>query len=255
MIQGRVTWRQQAGGFTLDQPVDIASLTKTMAAVLVMQDAAAGRLSLHTSVPGLPGIELRHLLSHTSHSAGSSFQYNNQRYGVAGAILEERIGVPFAELLRERVFLPAGMRHTSPSAHAISGVNSTVDDLIRYAAALDDATLLPDSAKRIMWRPFRPGLPYGLGWFTQCYGGETVAWHYGLHDAASALIVKVPSRRANLVMLANGPHMLAGYPLELGDVTVVPAVRQFLREALAKPLAPSRGPRRIPADSGLTAIP
>jgi len=75
---GQVVWEQAFGAAALDTVFDLASLTKPMAtATCLMQQVERGRLHLRQSVhqffedewgplPHLSGIEVRHLLTHTS---------------------------------------------------------------------------------------------------------------------------------------------------------------------------------------------
>lgn len=116
--------------------------------------------------------------------------------------------------------------------NAAAGLVSTVRDLARYDAALDDRILLGDQTQQLAWTPFslRDGRrgPYGLGWFTQSIDGESMVWHYGLWPSFSALIVKRPDRGATLILLVNADGLNARFPMADGDVRVSPFVRAFL---------------------------
>jgi CubicO group peptidase (beta-lactamase class C family) len=107
-----------------------------------------------------------------------------------------------------------------------------VRDLARYDAALDDHVLLGDQTQQLAWTPFslRNGGrgPYGLGWFTQSIGGESMVWHYGLWPSFSSLILKRPDRGATLILLANSDGLNARFPMADGDVRVSPFARAFL---------------------------
>ena len=116
--------------------------------------------------------------------------------------------------------------------NAAAGLVSTVRDLARYDAALDDRVLLGDQTQRLAWTPFalRDGRrgPYGLGWFTQSIEGEPMVWHYGLWPSFSSLIVERPDRGATLILLANSDGLNARFPMADGDARVSPFVRAFL---------------------------
>ena len=72
--------------------------------------------------------------------------------------------------------------------------------------------------------------PMGLGWFVQTYNGEKLVWHFGnFPDAYSSLVLKVPSRRLTLILLANSDGLSAPYSLHDGDVTSSLFARTFLR--------------------------
>ncbi len=122
----------------------IGSISKSFAAIAVMQEAEAGRLDLDVSVNeilpdlGLPEpfgpITLHHLLTHTAGlragtedaatlagcleslrrtpatvAPGERFWYSNDGYKIVGACLERVTGLSLPDLLHERVFGPAGM--------------------------------------------------------------------------------------------------------------------------------------------------
>lgn len=128
----------------------IGSISKSFAALVVLQEHLAGRLPLDVSVNALlPWLELpepfgpitlHHLLTHTSGLAigteeapngpgaiwiartvpptsapGARFWYSNDGYKLVGLVLERVCGMPIHELLRERVLQPLGM-HASTAA-------------------------------------------------------------------------------------------------------------------------------------------
>jgi CubicO group peptidase (beta-lactamase class C family) len=129
----------------------IGSISKTMTAVLVMQQRDAGRLTLDdpldNHLPGTPvgALTLRQLLGHASglqrepdgdwwertegadlatllagltpakiaHPPHRVYHYSNLAYGLLGGVLERITGTPWAELLRERLLDPLGMHRTT----------------------------------------------------------------------------------------------------------------------------------------------
>jgi CubicO group peptidase (beta-lactamase class C family) len=226
---GRVVWSGSYGNLTTQSRVNIASLTKTMGAVLALQEVDAGRLELEDPAPGLRAVRIKHLLSHTSlgRRPGQTFRYSNQRYNRLTSVLEHSARASVPELLHERIFERAGMINTRPARYVSGGVVSTVEDLARYAAALDGEALLGDEAKKRMWTPLKRSLPYAYGWFVQGSGSERIAWHYGRLNGASSLIVKVPSRRLSLVVLANSGALATAFAG--GNVSLSPVGRSFLR--------------------------
>jgi CubicO group peptidase (beta-lactamase class C family) len=121
--------------------------------------------------------------------------------------------------------------------NAASGVVSTARDLVRFDRALDSRVLLLDETLDAAWSPAPMpnggSAPAGLGWFVQAYRGTTVVWQYGLlPNAYSALIVKVPSRRTTLILLANSDGLVVPFQLDAGDVTRSPFASLFLRMLL-----------------------
>jgi hypothetical protein len=72
--------------------------------------------------------------------------------------------------------------------------------------------------------------PTGLGWFVQPYNGERLVWHFGYEpDAYSSLILKIPSKRLTLILLANSDGLSAPFDLSRGDVTSSLFALTFLR--------------------------
>jgi CubicO group peptidase (beta-lactamase class C family) len=118
--------------------------------------------------------------------------------------------------------------------NAASGLVTTVRDLARFDAALDDGILLKEETLQVAWRNVigRDGLPtpMGLGWFVQTHRNQQIVWHFGhVPHAYSALMIKVPARRLTLILLANSDGLAAPYQLPLGDVTKSIFGNLFLR--------------------------
>ena len=108
---------------TPETPYRLASVTKPIAATLIMQLVEEGVLALDDPVSNY-GVHLEsegeikvwHLLTHTSEGVpGTRHNYNGDRYSYLGAVVEAASGKPFAELLRERILAPVGMTDTAPS--------------------------------------------------------------------------------------------------------------------------------------------
>lgn len=134
-----------------DQRWRIASNTKSFTAVVVLQLAGEGRLSLDAPVsyPGLPPVTPRQLLSHTSGihdpadatlfapyfagnrayvytpdevirlalrkppSAPGRFEYSNTGYLVLGKVIEQVTGHDVRDEIARRILRPLGLSHTS----------------------------------------------------------------------------------------------------------------------------------------------
>ncbi len=127
---GRVVWHQEFGMADLERraPVTattefcVASITKTMAAIVLLQMVHERRLRLDEPIaryidsPSLPkAITIRHVLSHTSDgNPGEEFLYNGARYALLSRVMEAVGERPFRELLRSRIFKPLQMADTLP---------------------------------------------------------------------------------------------------------------------------------------------
>jgi CubicO group peptidase (beta-lactamase class C family) len=216
------------------------------------------------------GIRVRHVLSHTSEGVpGARFSYSS-RFNWLDNVVETATKERFRDLLAARVLAPAGLARTLPgeeregyaeslaglasphridaagsvvrskyppmALHSSSGLSSTVTDLARYSIALDEGRLLSSAARE---KAFAPAiatsgepLPYGAGWFTQTVAGERVVWHTSWWpDAYSGLLVKVPSRRLTLALLANSDALVAPQG-GASNVLLYPIANDFLRTFL-----------------------
>jgi CubicO group peptidase (beta-lactamase class C family) len=245
---GRTVWRNDFGfaDVVAHRAFPIASVTKTMAAALVMQMVEQGRLSLDDPiakhVPGTklaPEITLRHVLSHTADGTpGEEFLYNGGIYNSLTAVVEKVGGKPFAGLLANAIFNPLGMNYTTAGKGvcAATGVVSTTADLAKYAIALDGTELVSDKSKTAMATPARSThgaiLPYGLGWFTQTYLNEQIVWHYGQEEAFASLFLRVPNRKLTLIVLANSNTMSDASRLLDGNVARSLVALAFLRDVV-----------------------
>jgi CubicO group peptidase (beta-lactamase class C family) len=124
---------------------------------------------------------------------------------------------------------------------AAAGLISTVRDLARYDAAIDQHVLLQSPTQEQAWTNHVNSkgerLPYGLGWFVQMYGGQRLIWHYGQWDTFSGLYLKVPGRNITLILLANSSRLSSPFTsLGAGNVTGSPFANLFL-QMLADPEA------------------
>jgi CubicO group peptidase (beta-lactamase class C family) len=112
---------------TPNTPFGLASVTKPIAATLIMQLEEEGAIDLDATVadygidlPAGDGVTVRHLLTHTSEGTpGTVHRYNGNRYAYLGGVIEKATGRTFSDLLGERVLNPLGMMDT-----ALNPINS-----------------------------------------------------------------------------------------------------------------------------------
>ena len=147
------------------------------------------------------------------------------------AAVVRRMAIPYRVDSRGR---PTRSDYSTRFMDASTGLISTVRDLARYDAALDDGFFISRETLAMAWTnaPSATGatLPTGRGWFVQAYNGERIVWHFGeAKDAFSSLIVKIPGRRLTLVLLANSDGLSAPSALGAGDVVTSLFARLFLR--------------------------
>lgn len=234
-------------------------------------------------LPGLPasaqGVTIRHLLTHTSgiwayedfvpdsqtyqvkdrdvlqliqradslyFPPGTAYRYSNTGYALLALVVEVASGMPFARFLRERVFLPAGMRNTVAYEQGVSavphrgyghaleggrwlradqsntsavlgdgGVYSSVDDLVRWSRVLFGRRLVRPATQQLAWTSatLADGQPagYGFGWFVDHDARGLRLWHNGETRGFTNGIVVYPEQRLMVVLLTN---RLGGTPWE-----------------------------------------
>ncbi|MFO7684070.1 MAG: serine hydrolase domain-containing protein [Chloroflexota bacterium] len=108
---------------TPETPYHLASVTKTFAAVVIMQLVQEDKLSLDdpvsrygVSLPEGDAVLVRHLMSHTSEGApGARYQYNGARYGLLSQVVLAATGRSLQEWVYERILQTLGMENTAPS--------------------------------------------------------------------------------------------------------------------------------------------
>jgi CubicO group peptidase (beta-lactamase class C family) len=165
---------------------------------------------------------------------GRGWRYSNGGYALLALIVERASGRSFADFLRERVFEPLGMRGSVAHRDGIDtvarrawgyseqagswvktdqsltsavlgdgGVYSSIDDLAKWDAALDDDRLLSADSRRQAFAPAAqtddPVVQYGLGWRIT---GDSL-WHSGETIGFRNVIVRFPDRRLTVVILTN----------------------------------------------------
>ncbi len=177
---------------------------------LVMHDSVPGRDLSDADSPARPAFDAAHL----------------ERY----AAVLGRMATPYKVDRRGKA---SRAEYTSKRIDASIGLISSARDLARYDAAIDERILLHDEAVQAMWSNMSStgaARPMGLGWFVQSYNGERIVWHFGyIPDAYSSLILKIPSKRLTLILLANSDGLSAPFDLAQGDVTSSIFAITFLR--------------------------
>jgi CubicO group peptidase (beta-lactamase class C family) len=106
----------------------VASVTKSVAAIVLMQLVAEGAVDLDDPIRDY-GVNLeadgvvtvKHVFNHTSQGRpGTVFRYNGGRYSHLGDVMLEASGKTFAQLLMERIVQPLGLRHTAPDVNVLA---------------------------------------------------------------------------------------------------------------------------------------
>ncbi|MFW5952471.1 MAG: serine hydrolase domain-containing protein [Gemmatimonadota bacterium] len=210
---------------------------------------------------------------------GTAWRYNQTNYALVQAVVERLSGQSFPDFVTGRLLRPAGMARTvfggasdvvegrgpwysrleetddglrlGDSLHRIhvdypdfmlatGGLNSTVEDLVKWDRALRDRRILTPESLAALWQPVRLDgttvrldgrvMGYALGWSTLdrpghravwASGGNTVALHRYLDDDLTVIVLT---------------NCQGGGPNELAEGVAgfyVPAIREdpvFLRQ-------------------------
>jgi D-alanyl-D-alanine carboxypeptidase len=84
---------------------------------------------------------------------------------------------------------------------------STVLDLVRWDAALDDDKILSDASRRQMWTPARladgSSSPYGFGWNLDTVDGHRRVNHGGSLPGFRAEMARFPDDALTVIVLTN----------------------------------------------------
>ena len=178
-----------------------------------------------------------------------TWTYNNGGYLLLSVAIERIAGLPLEAVLAESLFVPIGMHDTllrrreadlvprSATLHLTradggyerspffgtefageGGIASTVDDMLRWLAHMDQPSLGSAAAWESLARPLHLGngtsSGYGLGLFRSPYRGVEVISHPGGGMGGTAQMLKVPSLGLDVVVMANREDIS---PLQVAD--------------------------------------
>ena len=171
---------------------------------------------------------------------GERFRYNQTNYFLLAIIAERVSGLGFEELMKLELFEPAGMTATvfagghrdivtgrattyvpdadgvlrvraqdfPPHAYAGAGLNSNLDDLVRFDRALDSGALLDDAMRTVMWDQTATddGQPtgYGLGWGVRVDSVGPVLTALSHQGGFMTTFRKYPEVGLTVIVLTNG---------------------------------------------------
>ncbi|HEX9525949.1 MAG TPA: serine hydrolase domain-containing protein [Streptosporangiaceae bacterium] len=185
---------------------------------------------------------------------GTAFAYSNTDYILLGLVIEKATGQPLGRELRDRIFAPLGLHHTSlpfanvipprPYAHgyllnqpgapgpvditqvspsiawAAGGLLSTAQDVGRFYTALLTGRVLPPPLLRQMLTtvPIGPGAGYGLGIVSLQAPCGTVWGHNGNFPGylSNAFTTLGGGRQVIVLINATGNTLTAQQNADLG---------------------------------------
>jgi CubicO group peptidase (beta-lactamase class C family) len=174
---------------------------------------------------------------------GDKYEYNNSGYFLLGLIVEKVTGKKYEDALSAMILTPLGLRDTGydwsrtilpkraagysgrgqaltnaapldmQQPYSAGAMYSTVEDLLKWDQALYTADLLPESAKTVMWTPFKNNYAYGWAVATPApdlFGGHKRLAHGGGINGFSTIIVRLPEPRLTFIVLSNNDGANAG---------------------------------------------
>jgi len=213
----------------------------------------------------------------TYFAPGSSYRYSDSGYSLLSLIVAQASGEGFAAFLRERIFLPLGMKDTLAYEEGVStvprrafgysfergawvrtdqsltsavlgdgGVYSSVADLAKWDAALYATLLLNARSLHLAFDPATAtddaNVRYGFGWRIT----GTSVWHSGETLGFRNVIVRWPQRHFTVVVLTNRDDP-EPYTLALAIARAcLPGID--LTRATQVVVGPDSGSRPIPQD-------
>lgn len=286
---------KERGKIDIDKPInDYLGEAKLLARIGNANDATVRRVANHTS-----GLQLHYQFFYADEPfkpptmdetirrygvimtpPGERYQYANQGYGFLGYVIERVSGKSYADFLREEVFLPLGMTHTSVNVapglerhQAIryaadgtplpfydfdhpgaSAVYSSAHDLIRFGMfhlktrLPDQKAILKDETTDEMQRPtsvMGPETGYGFGWVVRDHpDGYRLVSHSGGMPGVRTLLTIIPAEKIAIAVLTNSTH---GNP-EMIVNEIIPIVRGKKRQQPRDPQpAPAETMKQTPA--------
>jgi CubicO group peptidase (beta-lactamase class C family) len=169
---------------------------------------------------------------------GTRFNYTTMGYTLVGCAVAAAGGTTYPAVVRENVFMPAGMtetvvddrlaviRHRTRFYHKDStgkvfnaefldasykvpggGWLSSATDLARFESALFHDKLMRRSTRTVMWTEQRTvsdsGTGYGLGWGIDDRACRGCVGHGGGQQGTSTIVLIDPERESGVVVLAN----------------------------------------------------
>ncbi len=163
--RSRIVWAHAFGWADRERNVPVvpdktsfhlASVTKPIAATVVLQLADEGRLDLDAPVarfgidlPRSQPVRVWHVLSHTSDEApGTVFRYDARVFASLTQVVERVTGRAFAAELSDRIVRRLGLEHTGPNPRHLDWAacrSSIALVLLKLCGSADEARRWPDT--------------------------------------------------------------------------------------------------------------
>lgn len=172
------------------------------------------------------------------HEPGTAYEYSTYGWNLVSAVVQGAAGEPFLDYMRREVFTPAGMGATvaehvdsliyrrsrayqrdregrllnapyvdNSNKWSGGGFLSTASDLVRFAFAHLDGTLLQPETVELLWtsQETRDGeeTGYGIGWRVGSVEGRRVIWHTGGAVGGTTVLTIYPEEGVVVAVLTN----------------------------------------------------
>ena len=173
---------------------------------------------------------------------GTQFHYSTQGYTLVGCVIEGASGSKYVDVVRQNVFVPAGMKETQvddrfaiirnrtrfyqktesgvvqnadflDSSYKIPGGGwlSSAEDMAKFEVAILNDKLIKRATRDLMWTPLKPSggssnekkSGYGLGWGVGDIDGVAIVAHTGGQQGTSTAFLIAPEQNAGVVVLTN----------------------------------------------------
>lgn len=262
---------------TAETVIRLGSVSKQFFTTAILKLQEEGKLSIedsvHTFFPDAPDtwrpILVKHLMSHTSglkrespaydnhkmksdleiikaayplpldFKTGEKYQYCNLAYYMLAQIITQISGMPWQEYIREKLFVPAGMKNSGMTDYYLiipnrasgymhkngvlvnadamyavrpsGGFLSTSTDMILWDKVLRDKnSILKKENWELLWQPFiktsdKPEAKanYGFGWFIDERNGHKVIEHGGANVGFRSYYTRFVNDDLSIIILTN----------------------------------------------------
>ncbi|MCH2042720.1 MAG: serine hydrolase [Saprospiraceae bacterium] len=176
----------------------------------------------------------------THFEPGTRYKYSNSGYAILAEIVRKVSGESFRDFVHNHIFEPLNMEgaiafrkgdllqyraygtsRTSSGGFVTTdqsrlsgiwgdgGIYMSVEDYVKWDAALANYTLLPKGKQDAAFRTwdgaknFLPKREYGMGWYISYDGNTKVLWHRGGTIGFTNVVVRVPELELTVVILCN----------------------------------------------------
>jgi CubicO group peptidase (beta-lactamase class C family) len=172
------------------------------------------------------------------HQPGTKYSYTTHGYAVLGCVVEGASGMTFKDYVNENIFKPAGMDRIrvddvfeiipnraqgyaqtqsgllrnsalADTSYKIPGGGfcSTVEDLVKFALAVQSGKLVQPQTLEQMWTKQKTAdgkeTSYGLGFGIEERNGLRIVSHGGGQQRVSTMLYLVPEKKITIALMLN----------------------------------------------------